>query len=82
MTRLKINIINVELATNAALNLAKELNLNHIAFPGMGTGVGNILPDIAAKTIINIIKKYEEIFDKITLTDKDEKMISSFKKYV
>jgi O-acetyl-ADP-ribose deacetylase (regulator of RNase III) len=78
---MKINTINVELATRAALNLAKKLNLKHIAFPGMGTGVGNILPDIAAKTIINIIKKHEEIFDKITLIDKNEKMISSFKKY-
>ena len=77
-----IGVQNVKLATVAALKLALELNVNSIAIPGMGTGVGGVPVDSAAREIVNIAKKYEKEFEKIILLDRNEEMISSFEKYL
>ncbi len=79
---MKIGISNVKLATKAALDLALKLKLSSIAIPGMGTGVGGVETNIAAKAIIDIVKQYESKIEKIMLIDRDSEMIESFHKYI
>ena len=48
---MKIDVENVKLATRAALEIGIKLNLKTIGIPGMGTGVGGVPADKAAKAI-------------------------------
>ena len=77
---MNIPIENVIKATYAALELGKKLKINNIAIPGMGTGVGGVLPKDAAKAMIAVAKKFEESFENIILLDQNEKMINAFNK--
>lgn len=54
----QITTTNVVKATRAALERATENNLESIAFPGMGTGVGCVPLDDAAKAMVETIKDY------------------------
>ena len=54
----KISIENVERATYGALECAKNLGIKSIAFPGMGTGVGGVAKEDAAKCMVNTIKRF------------------------
>ena len=78
---MRIDVSNVELATRAALKTGKKLNLKSIAIPGMGTGVGGVSKEKAAKAIIKIVKEFEKDFEKIILIDRNDDMIYSFKKF-
>jgi O-acetyl-ADP-ribose deacetylase (regulator of RNase III) len=49
---------NVKLATRAALECARQLNANSVAFPGMGTGVGGLDLEEATEVMIAEIKKH------------------------
>jgi O-acetyl-ADP-ribose deacetylase (regulator of RNase III) len=75
----KIPLENVRLATRAALELAKELKIKSIAFPGMGTGVGGIKAEDAARVIIEECKKFEDL--EIRLVAFDENLYQAFKKF-
>ncbi len=55
---MRIGIKNVELATRAALEKAEELEIESIAFPGMGTGVGGVPYEEAAKTMVRTILEH------------------------
>jgi len=79
---MRINAENVKLATKAALELGFELKLNSIAIPGMGTGVGRVPVEDAAREIVNIAKQYNEKFKKIILTDRNKEMVESFKSFI
>jgi len=79
---MRIDVENVKLATKAALELGVKLNLKSIAIPGMGTGVGRVPVDDAAKTISSIAKTFENKFKQIILIDRNQDMIDSFKKYI
>jgi len=79
---MRIPIENVKLATRAAFELALKLDVKSIAIPGMGTGVGGVSTDSAAKEIVNISKEYEDKFEKIILLDRNDEMIRSFEKYL
>ena len=50
----------VRLATVAALRCADELSVESIAFPGMGTGVGGVPPEEAAKVMMEAVKEHIE----------------------
>jgi len=50
--------VNVRLATRAALKVARQLNVNSVAFPGMGTGVGGVPLAVAANAMVDEIKKF------------------------
>ena len=76
----KIPLKNVKLATKAALELAKKLEIKSIAFPGMGTGVGSIKPENAAKVMVEECKKFRNL--EIRLVAFDEKLYNAFKKYL
>jgi len=45
-------------ATEAALKCAEELGVGSVAFPGMGTGVGGVDPDDAARVMMEAAKNH------------------------
>jgi len=79
---MKIKQENVEFAIRAALRLASEKKIKTIAIPGMGTGVGGVLMDDAAKVMIKVIKEYEKNFEKIILIGFNDELVNAFKKYL
>ena len=79
---LNIDVNNVKLATKAAFDLGVKLKLKSIAIPGMGTGVGGVPTNDAAKAIIEIVKEFENKFEKIILIDRNDEMIKSFHQFL
>ncbi|RLF42913.1 MAG: macro domain-containing protein [Thermoplasmata archaeon] len=79
---MRISVDNVEKATRAALELAKDMGIKRIAFPGMGTGIGGVKEEDAAKAMIETIKEYLDFFDEIVLVDINDKMVNAWKKSV
>jgi len=79
---MRTNVENIEQATQAALKLAEKLNLRCIAIPGMGTGVGRVPQEKAAKAITTIVKEFENKFETIILIDRNKKMIDSFNSFL
>jgi len=79
----RINIENVEKATYGALECAKKLGIKSIAFPGMGTGVGGVAKEDAAKSMVNTIKRFLDTenpnLDTIILVGFDNELIKEFK---
>jgi O-acetyl-ADP-ribose deacetylase (regulator of RNase III) len=73
----KIPLKNVKLATRAALRLARKLKIKSIAFPGMGTGVGGVKPEDAARIMLEEFKKFEDL--EIRVIAFDEKLYNAFK---
>ncbi len=70
---MKIPSKNVELAMSAILKCADENDLNEIAIPGLGTGVGAVPYEEAAKIMINSAKKFKaENLKKIIFIDKNK----------
>lgn len=55
---MRITTENVYKATKAALEKAEELNLDSIAMPGMGTGVGGVPPMEAARAMVRALKDH------------------------
>ena len=49
---------NVQFAVRGALECAKQLGIETIAFPGMGTGVGGLSLEDAARTMVSEIRKH------------------------
>jgi O-acetyl-ADP-ribose deacetylase (regulator of RNase III) len=79
---MKIKKENVEVATRAALRLAADKKIKTIAIPGMGTGVGGVLLDDAARVMIKVAKEFEKNFEKIILVGFDDELVNSFKKFL
>lgn len=50
--KLIVEPVDVYLATRAAIRTAIELNMEHVLFPGMGTGCGNVPAKTAAMNMI------------------------------
>ncbi len=74
-------IDNVKEATLAALKVADDGDLKTIAIPGMGTGVGQIPKDKAAKAILEVIVNFEpKSIREILLCDQDKEMVKEFEK--
>ena len=76
---MRIPVENVSKATSAALKLAGHLDIKTIAIPGMGTGVGGVSPDDAAKAMIVVAEEVEGSFEHIILMDHNDAMINAFK---
>jgi O-acetyl-ADP-ribose deacetylase (regulator of RNase III) len=76
---MRIPVDNVSKATQAALMLGEKLGIRYIAFPGMGTGVGGVSPNDAAKLMIKVAKEFDDKFDRILFIDINEKMIHAFR---
>jgi len=79
---MRIDVENVKKATYAALKLGEQLEINSIAIPGMGTGVGGVSADDAAEAMVTVAKEFENRFDSIILIDRNEKMINAFQNFL
>jgi len=78
---MRIGVDNVRLATRAALEKADELGVKTIAFPGMGTGVGGVPPEEAARAMVEEIRKRIEEgtgIKKVVLVAIDERLYRAF----
>jgi O-acetyl-ADP-ribose deacetylase (regulator of RNase III) len=77
------NVENIRLATRAALEAADKNKFRKIAIPGMGTGVGRVPVEDAAKIMIWEIESFHGIhLEEVLLVDLNEKMVQAFKKYL
>ncbi len=71
----------VRKATRAALKLADDLRFGSVAFPGMGTGVGRVPKDVAARAMVEEIKNFRPTcLRKVVLVDLDEEMVKEWEK--
>ena len=75
---MRTTVDKVKKAVIAALNVAEELNLSSIAFPGMGTGVGGVKPLEAAKAMKEAIEEKKPKIEKILLVAFDEELYRAF----
>jgi O-acetyl-ADP-ribose deacetylase (regulator of RNase III) len=79
---MRIGVDNVQLAIRAALKKAEELKIKTIAIPGMGTGVGGVSENDAARAMINVTKEFEDKFEKIMLIGFNDSLIKAFYDYL
>lgn len=80
---MRIGIENVKLATKAAFDVAlKSKDIKTIALPGMGTGVGGVSLEDAAREMMKIAKNYEDKFEKIIFVGLNDDLLKFFKKYL
>lgn len=76
-----IDINNVKEATRAALECADENNLKRIAIPGLGTGVGGVPRNKAAKVMIETIINFnEKNIKEVILIDRNKEMVDEWNK--
>jgi len=81
----KISVENVKKATYAALECASKHKLISIAFPGMGTGVGGVKKEDAARVMVKTIKEFfrknkNSSINKVVLIGYDYELYMEFKK--
>ncbi len=73
----------VRKALRASLELADKMGFKSIAIPGMGTGVGRLPKDIAAKAMIEEIKNFKPVnLEKVILVDIDKELVQKWKEHV
>lgn len=78
----KIGPGNVLMATIAALRVADESGYSSVAFPGMGTGMGGVDPEEAAKMMVNAIRSFQpSCLKRIILIDVREGVVEAWKKF-
>lgn len=71
----------VRKATRAALELADKECFKTIAFPGMGTGVGGVPKDLAARAMVEEIRNFKpKCLEKVILVDIDDEMVEAWEK--
>ena len=71
----------VRRATRAALKVADESCFRSVALPGMGTGVGRVPKNVAARAMIEEIRGFKpKCLEKVILVDLDEEMVEEWKK--
>lgn len=71
---------NIMAATMAALSVAGEQGYRRIAIPGLGTGVGGVIPCDAALSIVHAVMSFaDDAFDEIMLVDINDEMVKAFK---
>jgi len=77
----KTNAEKVFRAVTAAIELAKKKQIKSLAFPGMGTGVGKVPPEEAARAIIDALRNFsDKKIDLVYLVDLDEEMVRAYRK--
>jgi len=71
----------VRKAVRAALKVADENCFEVIAFPGMGTGVGGLDKETAARIMLEEIRTFEpRCLKKVILVDIDEEMVRAWER--
>lgn len=77
----KITSENTRLAMKAILECAEQQNIREIAVPGLGTGVGGVPYEEAAKVMVKTIKNSQtKMIQKIILVAYDECLYETFKR--
>ena len=77
---MRIPVSNVGATTRAALALADKEGFQSVALPGLGTGVGKVSPEEAAREMIREIQQFHhKILQSVVLVDVDPAMIQSWK---
>jgi O-acetyl-ADP-ribose deacetylase (regulator of RNase III) len=77
---MRIPAENVACATKAALSLADEKGFISIAIPGMGTGVGGVDPDDAARHMVRTIRSVSaQSIQQVILVDIDPAMVAAWR---
>lgn len=67
-------------ATEGALRCAEEAGFSSIAFPGMGTGVGRLPLEVAAKTMVEAIRAFPaERLSTVYLVGFEKEMVEAFR---
>ena len=75
-----IPVEKVEMATKAALRLAEAEGFATIALPGMGTGVGGVDHEAAAKSMIDAVRQFlAERLQQVLLVDIDPDMVAAWR---
>lgn len=78
---MRIPAENVSKATEAALKLADEKGFISIALPGMGTGVGGVSKDEAARRMVEAIKDTPtRRLKRVILVDIDQEMVEAWQR--
>lgn len=73
----------VKLATQAILDCAERNNVQSVAIPGLGTGVGKVPKDQAAETMVKtIIEHNSTALKKVILIDINDELVEEFQKAV
>ena len=76
---MRIPVENVRLATRAALRLADAQGFVSLAIPGMGTGVGRVVPEEAAHGMIEEIRQFQpRSLQSVMLVDIDPVMVRAW----
>ena len=74
---------NVGAATRAALALANEQGFQSLALPGLGTGVGKVSPQEAAREMIREIQVFNpELLQSVILVDIDPDMVEAWREFL
>lgn len=77
---MRIPAENVARATRAALSLADKKGFTSIAIPGMGTGVGGVAPEEAARHMIRAIRSVSvRSVQEVILVDVDPVMVAAWR---
>lgn len=75
----RTNIENVRAATEAAARCAEKARLRSIAFPGMGTGVGRVEPEAAARCMVDALHALDIVnLQRVVLVDRNPDMVAAF----
>lgn len=75
------SVEHVKKATRAALECADGRGLKQLAFPGMGTGVGRVDPDVAAQAMVEVTQSFQpKSLQEILFVAFGEELKQAFKK--
>ncbi len=71
---------NIRLAMLGILKVADDYDMQKIAIPGLGTGVGKVPKKDAAQTMLEILNSYTPlVLDEVYLVAKDDELFEAFK---
>ncbi len=72
---------NIRAATRAALRVAEECGCRSVAIPGMGTGVGGVSPDDAARAMVSALREFEHspTIETVILMDIGDAMVKAWR---
>ncbi|MFQ5900724.1 MAG: macro domain-containing protein [Thermodesulfobacteriota bacterium] len=77
---MRSSVENVAQGTRAALHLAEKSGFKSMAIPGLGTGVGCVEKEDAARAMIQVIKGFKACtLKKVVLIDIDTGMVEAWK---
>lgn len=75
----RTDIKRVRLAMEASLRIADGNRFSSIAVPGMGTGVGRVAPEEAARVMVETARSFKaKYLKKVVLVGIDDKMVQAF----